>query len=148
MNQHYLKTDYTLHLRCHLIARRDPHRSIIHVHTPFVNIMGGSDVRNRQFTATYLKQFLWYKTRGNNTVNLDNYLEVCDNIMCTAGSNNNCDFSSFYFIKWFQVRCLHRPQEGVSRSRGGSLVTIATWMGKRRPKTPKLIHFLLWQGTS
>lgn len=26
-------------------ARSDPHRSIIHIHTPFVNILGGSDVR-------------------------------------------------------------------------------------------------------
>ena len=33
--------------------------------------------------------FLWHKTTVNNTVNLGNYLSFCDNIMCSAGPNNN-----------------------------------------------------------
>ena len=33
-------------------ARRDPNRSISHIHIPFVNILVGADVGHRQFTAT------------------------------------------------------------------------------------------------
>ena len=56
-------------------ARRDSHRSIANVHAPIANISEWiwSVI---QTVNSYLKQFLWHKTRVNNTRN-----------MCTLGPN-------------------------------------------------------------
>ena len=36
-------------------ARRDPHRSVSHVHTPIVNILGEYDVQYRQLNVQLLE---------------------------------------------------------------------------------------------
>ena len=90
-------------------AKRDSQGSITHVYTPIANVSEWI-WWVIQTVYSYLKQFLWHKTRVNNTRNV-----------CTTGQNYVSTIMGDHplFCQMIPNKGF-RSQEGVSRSQSGS----------------------------
>ena len=114
-----------------LFARRYPHRSLIHVHTPLVNISGWISCAI-QIIYSSSKQFLWYKIRVYNTINQSNHLRFT--ILCVQRvQTTNVGNQPLYFHQMIP-KYVFIPQEGLSRSQSVSSFTTTAWIGKITPK--------------